>query len=184
MSDTEEIVIKRLPKNTKPEIAREKLKEKRERLKKEKENMLIEEAKKRLADEQVQKQHEAEQEEQKKMNDPTFLLMSKFDAMMEMLSFKNVKEPEPEKKIRKPQAKKELKEKPPPKPKASPKVPAPRKKKQVYYEAEDSPSNIFIGRDVAPPQEPIQYVQRQQEPQVNPLLAHLSSRRNMNSVYY
>ena len=188
MSDTEEIVIQRVPKaqkNTKPEIAREKLKEKRERLKKEKENMLIEEAKKRLADEQLQKQAEADQEQQKKMNDPTFLLMSKFDAMMEMLSFKNVKEPEPEKKTRKPRAKKEeVKEKPPPKPKASPKAPAPRKKKQVYYEAEESPSNIFIGRDVAPPQEPIQYVQRQQEPQVNPLLAHLSSRRNMNSVYY
>ena len=44
MSDTEEVVITRanssqLKVNTKPEIAREKLKEKRERLKKEKENM-------------------------------------------------------------------------------------------------------------------------------------------------
>ena len=55
MSDTEEIVIKKVPratKNTKPEIAREKLKEKRERLKKEKEESLIEEAKKRLQEEE------------------------------------------------------------------------------------------------------------------------------------
>jgi hypothetical protein len=44
MSDTEEVVIQRKPrqpKNTKPEIAREKLKEKRERLKKEKDEKLI-----------------------------------------------------------------------------------------------------------------------------------------------
>ena len=42
MSDTEEVVLSRAPAkrvNTKPEIAREKLKEKRERLKKEKENL-------------------------------------------------------------------------------------------------------------------------------------------------
>ena len=63
MSDTEEVVIPRAKReakvsNTKPEIAREKLKEKRERLKKEKENMIIEEAKKRLASESEKKQQE------------------------------------------------------------------------------------------------------------------------------
>ena len=57
MSDTEEVVLTRTKtkviKDTKPEIAREKLKAKRERLKKEKEDFIIEEAKKRLAEEQV-----------------------------------------------------------------------------------------------------------------------------------
>ena len=76
MSDTEEVIISRAPTKTapqapppppapsapktnrKPEIAREKLKEKRERLKKEKENVLIEEAMKRLAIENEKKQQE------------------------------------------------------------------------------------------------------------------------------
>jgi LPS O-antigen subunit length determinant protein (WzzB/FepE family) len=185
MSDTEEIVIKRLPKNTKPEIAREKLKEKRLRLKKEKEDVLIEEAKKRLAQEQIQEQEAKAQEEQKKMSDPTYLLMSKFDAMMAMLSSKEAKpqepEPVPEKKTRKPRAKAEPKEPKPKAPKPSPKAPVRRKK--TIYQAEESPSNIFIGDDVAPPQEPIQ-LYNPRDAQINPLLAHLAGRRNMNSQYY
>jgi cellobiose-specific phosphotransferase system component IIA len=186
MSDTEEIVIKRAPKapkNTKPEIAREKLKEKRLRLKKEKEEGLIVEAKKRLLEEQQAQKQLLEQEELKKANDPTYLLMSKFDAMMAMLSSKEAKpqepEPVPEKKTRKPRAKAEPKE--PKEPKPSPKAPVRRKK--VYYQAEESPSNIFLGHDVAPPQEPIQ-LYNPRDAQINPLLAHLAGRRNMNSQYY
>ena len=61
MSDTEEVIIPRSKKekvNTKPEIAREKLKEKRIRLKNEKDNMLIEEAKKRIISDTEKKQQE------------------------------------------------------------------------------------------------------------------------------
>ena len=87
MSDTEEVIISRAPTKTapqappppapsapktnrRPDLAREKLKEKRERLKKEKENVLIEEAMKRLAIENEKKQQEEalakQQEEEKK----------------------------------------------------------------------------------------------------------------------
>jgi len=116
MSDTEEVILPRAsakpapqsiqqsappsaPKrNTKPEIAREKLKEKRERLKKEKENVIIEEAKKRLAIETEKKlQEEAvarQQEEEKKKADPTYALFMKMEQMMAMMQPK-VPEPVP-----------------------------------------------------------------------------------------
>ncbi len=99
MSDTEEVVIPRATKtqlkvNTKPEIAREKLKEKRERLKKEKENMLIEEAKKRLVSETEQKQKEdaiaKQQEEEKKKADPSYSMLLKMEEMMRMMSERHV----------------------------------------------------------------------------------------------
>jgi hypothetical protein len=205
MSDTEEVVIPRskrseLKVNTKPEIAREKLKEKRERLKKEKENMLIEEAKKRLALESEKKQQEEAlakaQEEEKKKADPTYALMMRMEQMMTMFNqtkdqsvptvVKNRRtkkveipepesepEPEPEKPKRKPRAIKE------------PKIPKPienvpkRRKKVVYLQQDPIPeqSTTFVGYDIPPPAEPIQY-----QPSSG-LLSAMMGRRNMNSFY-
>jgi hypothetical protein len=92
MSDTEEVVLSRAPAkrvNTKPEIAREKLKEKRERLKKEKENLLIEEAKKRLAEDNKKAEQEAlllkQKEEEQKQKDPSYALLMKMEQMMSLL---------------------------------------------------------------------------------------------------
>jgi hypothetical protein len=211
MSDTEEVVIPRtnrsqLKVNTKPEIAREKLKEKRERLKKEKENALIEEAKKRLASETEKKQQEEalakQQEEEKKKSDPTYALLMKMEQMMNMMSERHAPiapgpidkargrkkavvipepeeepEPEPEKPKRKPRVPKEPKT---PKPVAnkSPGLPKPRKK-VVYLQQDPVPeeSTQFVGYDIAPPQEPIQY-----QPSSG-LLSAMMGRRNMNSFY-
>jgi hypothetical protein len=202
MSDTEEVVLPRsnrsqLKVNTKPEIAREKLKEKRERLKKEKENMLIEEAKKRLLSESEKKlQEEAivkQQEEEKKKSDPTYALMLRMEQMMAMMQPKPVIPDIPVKKTR---AKKvvipEPEEEPEPvpeKPKRKPKVvadkpnkspglPKPRKK-VVYLQQEpvQEESTQFVGYDIAPPQEPIQYQPSQG------LLSAMMGRRNMNSFY-
>jgi hypothetical protein len=194
MSDTEEVVIPRTNKsqlkvNTKPEIAREKLKEKRERLKKEKENMLIEEAKKRLLSESEKKQQEElalkQAEEEKKKSDPSYALMLKMEQMMAMFQPKVV-EPEPVKKTR---AKKVVipepeEEKPKRKPRV-PKEPKPienvpkRKKKVVYLKQDPIPeeSTKFVGYDIAPPAEPIQY-----QPSSG-LLSAMMGRRNMNSYY-
>ena len=198
MSDTEEVVIPRTKKelkvNTKPEIAREKLKEKRERLKKEKENMLIEEAKKRLGLESEKKQQEElmlkQQEEEKKKSDPTYALLMKMEQMMAMMQPKPVIPDTPVKKTR---AKKvvipEPEEEPEPvleKPKRKPRVlkePKPvenvpkRKKKVVYLQQEpvQESSTKFVGYDIAPPQEPIQY-----QPSSG-LLSAMMGRRNMNS---
>jgi hypothetical protein len=212
MSDTEEVVIPRATKpqlkvNTKPEIAREKLKEKRERLKKEKENMLIEEAKKRLASESEKKSQEEalakQQEEEKKKSDPSYSMMLKMEEMMKMLSERHVpvaasplddfrgtgkvakakgkakakkveEEEEPEKPKRKPRVPKEPKT-----PKPIENVPK-RKKKVVYLQREpvQEPSTQFVGYDIAPPQEPIQYQPSQG------LLSALMNRRNMNSFNF
>jgi hypothetical protein len=225
MSDTEEVVIPRANKsqlkvNTKPEIAREKLKEKRERLKKEKENMLIEEAKKRLISESEKKQQEeviAKQvEEDKKKSDPTYALLMKMEQMMAMMGDRHVPiapgpisrkkaetvpiseaenvqsskakrvprrkveiEAEPEveeeeKPKRKPRVQKQIVDKPNP----SKGLPKPRKK--VVYLQQDpvqEESTQFVGYDVAPPQEPIQYQPSQG------LLSAMMGRRNMNSFY-
>lgn len=212
MSDTEEVVIPRtkrseLKVNTKPEIAREKLKEKRERLKKEKENMLIEEAKKRLASESEKKQQEEAlakaQEEEKKKSDPTYALLMKMEQMMAMMGntvapgplddfrgtgkvakakakSKKVEIPEPEEE--------EPEQKPKRKPRAvkEPKTPKPienvpkRKKKVVYLQQEpvQEESTKFVGYDIAPPAEPIQY-----QPSSG-LLSAMMGRRNMNSFNY
>ncbi len=88
MSDTEEVIIKRIKpvKNTKPEIAREKLKEKRLRLKAEKEAEIVEKAKQKYADEQLAlKQKEAEEEE-KRNNDPMVIMMKKIEELQNQLN--------------------------------------------------------------------------------------------------
>lgn len=207
MSDTEEVVLPRATKtqlkvNTKPEIAREKLKEKRERLKKEKENMLIEEAKKRLASESEKKQQEEaiakQQEEEKKKADPSYSMLLKMEEMMRMMSERHVpvavsplddfrgtgKVAKAKGKAR---AKKvEIPEEEPEKPKRKPRVPKPienvpkRKKKVVYLQQDPIPesSTQFVGYDIAPPQEPIQYQPSQG------LLSAMMNRRNMNSFNF
>jgi hypothetical protein len=221
MSDTEEVVIPRSnrrdadanrtqPKvNTKPEIAREKLKEKRERLKKEKENALIEEAKKRLASESEKKQQEEvlakQQEEENKKKDPSYNLLMKMEQMMAMMAERHapiapgpidkargrkktvipkkeeLKEEEEEPEIvekpkRKPRVPKEIVDKP----NKSKGLPKPRKKVVYLQQAEpvQEESTKFIGYDIAPPQEPIQY-----QPSSG-LLSAMMGRRNMNSFQY
>ena len=83
MSDIEEVVLTRgapkasaAKKDTKPEIARLKMKEKRERLKKEKEDAMINEAKRRLAEEleskKIQEQKKKQEEEEKLKADPIY----------------------------------------------------------------------------------------------------------------
>jgi hypothetical protein len=211
MSDTEEVVIPRASKQTptvkkitnpNPETARLKMKEKRERLKKEKEAFIIEEAKKQLAI-QMEKKAQAEalakeqealakkQEEEKRMADPTYMMMKKMEDMMAMFQKQSAPEPvkakrapkkkvvveesEPEEKpIRKPRAPKPVADKP----NKSPGLPKP-KKKVVYLQEQrqESDSTQFVGYDVAPPAQPIQY-----QPSSG-LLAAMMSRRNMNSVY-
>lgn len=202
MSDTEEVVITRTkaepkpPKNTKPEIAREKLKEKRERLKKEKENMIIEEAKKRMISESEKKlQEEAlakQQEEAKKKSDPTYIMMQKMEQMMSMFNKPAPAVEEPVKKKR--ATKKVVIPEPEPEPEVipvkrrvkkevvsvnkSPGLPKPRKK--VVYLQQDpiqEESTQFVGYDIAPPAEPIQYHSS------SGLLSAMMGRRNMSSYY-
>ena len=208
MSDTEEVVITRakrseLKVNTKPEIAREKLKEKRERLKREKDEKLIEEAKKRLALDSEKKLQELElqkqQEEEKKKSDPTYALLMKMEQMMNMMNTKPVTEPvvepvkkratkkkveipepeeqpelEDEKPKRKPRVQKQIADKP----NKSKGLPKP-KKKVVYLQQDPVPeqSTQFVGYDIPPPQENIQY-----QPSSG-LLSAMMGRRNMNSFY-
>jgi hypothetical protein len=206
MSDTEEVVIPRsnrsqLKVNTKPEIAREKLKEKRERLKREKDEKLIEEAKKRLQTDSEKKLQEEviakQQEEEKKKADPTYALLMKMEQMMSMMGERQVPyapsplhdepkpkakrvtkpkvEEEPEKPKRKAKELKQVADKPNP----SKGLPKPRKK-VVYLQQDPVPeeSTQFVGYDIAPPQEPIQY-----QPSSG-LLSALMGRRNMNSFSY
>jgi len=179
MSDTEEIIITKAPrvkKDTKPEIAREKLKEKRDRLKKEKENLLIEEAKKRLAEEQVQAAQVQKAEEEKKKSDPNFLLLQQMKEMMEMM-----RTPAPAPVLapivvpKKTRAKKEV---PVAKEVKAPKVKAPPKprKKVVYLEKPVmSDTTQFVGNDIFPTEEPAP-----RPPQSN-LVNYLLSRRNLNT---
>jgi hypothetical protein len=201
MSDTEEVVITRTtraPKNTKPEIAREKLKEKRERLKKEKENAIIEEAKKRIIEDEQKKKLEEEaklkEEEDKKNTDPIYLLSKQMATMMAMLKPPTepvVRQPEPEPpKKRAPRAKKVsaieqeqmAKITVKPKPKPAPKPRAPRKKK--VSEITESESNVFIGKERrTPPVQEVSFEPRQEQGNSNPLLGAFMSRRNMNSAY-
>jgi hypothetical protein len=82
MSDIEEVVLTRntktsaVKKDTKPEIARQKMKEKRERLKKEKEDAMINEAKRRLAEDleskKLEESKKKQEEEEKLKNDPIY----------------------------------------------------------------------------------------------------------------
>jgi hypothetical protein len=206
MSDTEEVVIKRpsKTKDTKPEIAREKLKEKRERLKKEKENLIIEEAKKRMVEEEKAKvaaeQLKKKEEDEKRKTDPNFILLDKFNELMaaikphrypksedEMPVPKSLDAPKP----RKPRAKKVVedvivvkgKKTKEPKEVKEPKTPKPRASRPRKV---DSPSNNFVGFDKAPPAPNIVYEQPQPAEEgnpVNPLIAHLMGRRNLNTVF-
>lgn len=186
MSDTEEIIITKAPrvkKDTKPEIAREKLKEKRERLKKEKDNLLIEEAKKRLAEEQVQAAQVQKAEEEKKKSDPNFLLLQQMKEMMEMMKTPAptpVPAPAPVKKTRVKKVKEDVQEVQVPVAKEvkAPKVKAPPKprKKVVYLEKPIvSQTTQFVGNDVFPTEEP-----PPRPPQSN-LVNYLLSRRNLNT---
>jgi len=220
MSDTEEVVLTRntsrvaaepIKRNTKPEIAREKLKAKRERLKKEKEDLLIEEAKKRLVEDNKKAEQEAlmikKQEEEQKLKDPSYMMLKRMEEMMAMLSnqTKSVSEPkvephaplEPVKKrasrkkveIPEPEPEPEEEEKPKRKPRQpkqivdkpnkAPGLPKPRKK-VVYLQKSDpvpEESTQFVGYDVAPPAEPVQY-----QPSSG-LLSALMGRRNMNTAF-
>lgn len=195
MSDTEEIIITKAPrvkKDTKPEIAREKLKEKRDRLKKEKDNLLIEEAKKRLAEEQLQAAQVQKAEEEKKKSDPNFLLLQQMKEMMEMMKAGTspltqsapvpAPVPAPVKKTRakKTKAPEEVQEVqiPVAKEVKAPKVKAPPKprKKVVYLEKPIvSPTTQFVGNDIFPTEEPAP-----RPPQSN-LVNYLLSRRNLNT---
>lgn len=188
MSDTEEVVLKRKPRNTKPEVAREKLKEKRERLKKEKENTIIEEAKKRLVAEEENRKMEEQKKKELAEADPMTLMMRRMEDMMARMNT-----PKPEPVMEEPVVKKrQVRKKKEPEvvyaeePKPIPKQRKPRKK-IVYEDAIDSPSNIFVGNARANiPQEDEEdsdkYYQ-QEQPAGNPLLNALAARRNMSSWY-
>jgi hypothetical protein len=187
MSDAEEIVITKVAKakNTKPEIAREKLKEKRDRLKKEKEDKIIEEAKKRLV---ADSQKEAEQkaaEEEKKKSDPNFLLLSQMREMMEMMKQPAVtpvvtepKKTRGRKKVAEVAQEVQIPVVVEEKPKRTPKVKAPPKqrRKVVYLDKPIvSETTQFVGNDIFPPEEPAP-----RPPQSN-LVNYLLSRRNLNT---
>jgi predicted nuclease with TOPRIM domain len=191
MDDTEVVTLTKKPRgrpNTKPEVAREKLKEKRERLKKEKEELIIQEAKKRLAEEEANKKIAEEKakadEEAKKNTDPMFVMMKRMEEMMSMLKPTEPKIQPMEEEV-KPKPKRTVKPKEPKE--VSPKLvkkeivakpKAPRKKK-VYYEAEDSPSNVFIGSTRNNIPEPPPPIQMAPQPS-NMLLANLMRGRRMN----
>jgi hypothetical protein len=201
MSDTEEVIIPRRgrpPKNTKPEIAREKLKEKRERLKKEKEEQIIEEAKVRLAKETEDKM-KAEaaakaQEEEKKKADPMYSLNSKLDRLVDLLTPKALPPPPPIEKpkaVRKPRQKivadsedEQIVSVPTTKSKtkvqkepAAPKVKAPRKPRKKNTVYEESPSNNFVGTAPTAPPQPVVMTKTES------LLNAFANRRGMNSFY-
>ena len=189
MSDTEEVIIKRIKpvKDTKPEIAREKLKEKRLRLKAEKEAEIVEKAKQKYADEQVLLQQKLVEEEEKKKNDPMYIMMKKIEELQSQINSKN----EVEVPVKKTRAKKVVDEEPEPeivKPKVNRKKKTPselealpvsnsilyekRVKKEVINpskparkprqikNAVESPSNIFVG-DNTTPNIPAQVVEEQ-----------------------
>jgi hypothetical protein len=200
MSDIEEVIIPRKKKDTKPEIAREKLKEKRIRLKKEKDDLIIEEAKKRLAQEEVKKKQEEEmrlKQEQEKLNsDPQVQLLKRFEALFAKLDEKvsphangtpvqtaavnPVQEIEAKpKKKRTPKPRSSVPDEivyaEPPKEAVAPKQ---RKKKVVIQDVIESPSNNFVG-DESPPANTIEYPNNQSAS--HPLLSVLMSRRSMGA---
>ena len=188
MSDTEEVVLKRKPRNTKPEVAREKLKEKRERLKKEKENAIIEEAKKRLVAEEENRKAEEQKKKELAEADPMTLMMRRMEEMMSRFD-----KPKPElveeeevkpKRKSAPRKKKEPEVVYAEEPKPIPKQRKPRRK-VVYEDAIESPSNVFVGNaraNIPSEPQPEEYYQ-QEQPGGNPLLNALASRRGMSSWY-
>lgn len=181
-------------KDTKPEIAREKLKEKRERLKKEKENQIIEEAKKRLAEETqkeaAQKAQAQKAEEEKKKVDPNYQLLQQMKEMMERFSQPAAPIPvpvaEPPKKTRGRKKKEEVAEvaeeevvipKKVVAPKAPKVKPPPKQRRKVVYLDKPvvSETTQFVGNDIYPEEEPAP-----RPPQSN-LINYLLSRRNLNT---
>ena len=217
MSDTEEVVITKASrgkkvdeklaialdeeakrKASKTDIARQKLKEKRERLKAEKDLLLIEEAKKKLIQDEEQKAaqiaEEAKKAEEIKMKDPNYAMMKRLEEMMASLTKKDepkVTEPKvPEPKVPEPIKKTRAPKVPEPKALKAPKAPKvtevidkpnkskglPARKNKVVYLPQDSPTNNFIGYDIPPPVEEPLYNSQQ-----GGLLASLMSRRSMNS---
>jgi len=189
MSDTEEVVIKKIPaakKNTKPEVAREKLKEKRERLKKEKEELIIQEAKKRLIEEAQAEEKRLKEEEEKKKQDPNTQLMEQMKMLMASLAPK----PEltiqtPEVKPKKTRAKKSEPVEPEvaiPRVKAVKPKPLPKpRKKYVYLDKPvkvESPSNNFVGNDLFPPQS----AEVPSMPPPSVLISYLRNRRDLNTI--
>jgi hypothetical protein len=194
MSDIEEVVIPKSckKKDTKPEIARLKMKEKRERLKKEKEDAMINEAKNRLAQELEKKKIEDEkkkhEEEEKLKQDPIYQIRMMLEQLTKKEEIKPTKktkkkevEEEPvyveEEQIPKKRGKKKVEEvvkAPKPTVPKTPKPKAPRKKK---LPVEESPSNVFVGQAPEPEPREIEYVP------TNPLLERLALRRRMGSYY-
>jgi hypothetical protein len=199
MSDVEEVVIPKsikAKKDTKPEIARQKMKEKRERLKKEKEDSMINEAKNRLAQEleskKVEEQKKLVEEEEKKKQDPVYqirMMLEQLTANKEIpavkvptvkrtkkLPVEEVEEPVyVEEVVKKRVSKKKVVEVvEPPKPTRAPPKKAPRKKK---IPVEESSSNIFVGSAPEPEPQEIYYTP------TNPLLEKMASRRRMGSYF-
>ena len=172
MSDTEEVVLsKSFKKNTKPEIAREKLKAKRERLKKEKDDKIIEEAKARLLNDMKAEEEKKKKAELEKTQDPVHLMTTKLDRLVELL-------------INKPKVEVEevLEEKP--KKKRVVKVKQPRKPRNTSSEDITQESgDVFVGEkpNMTNHQEYQESPQAQYYNAPHPLLNALLQRRNMGS---
>lgn len=181
MSDTEEVVIQRKPRNTKPEVAREKLKEKRIRLKKEKEDAIIEEAKKRLATEEQNKKLEEQKKKELAEADPMTLMMRRMEEMMSRMNSPTVPLPQPVVEDKPKGRKKKVEVVYAEEPKIAPKPRAPRKKK-VQMPIEDSPSNNFVGDASNNIPDDTEYFKTQTQ-DVHPLLQAMASRRQMSSYY-
>jgi hypothetical protein len=169
MSDTEEVVLsKSFKKNTKPEIAREKLKAKRERLKKEKDDKIIEEAKSRLLNDMKAEEEKKKKAELEKSQDPVHLMTSKLDRLVELLI--NKPKVEVEEVIEVPKKKRVVKPRQPRKPKVS-------------IEDMQESGDVFVGEkpDMINHEEYVQSPQAQYYNTPHPLLSALLQRRNMGS---
>jgi hypothetical protein len=171
MSDTEEVVLsKSFKKNTKPEIAREKLKAKRERLKKEKDDKIIEEAKLRLLNDMKAEEEKKKKAELEKTQDPVHLMTTKLDRLVELLI--NKPKVEVEEVIEAPKKKRVVKPK------------QPRKSRKTSSEDITQESgDVFVGEkpDMINHQEYQESPQAQYYNAPHPLLNALLQRRNMGS---
>lgn len=202
MSDIEEVVITKSStgskqvKDTKPEIARQKMKEKRERLKKEKEDSMINEAKNRLAQDLEKKKLEEEkkkQEEEEKLKaDPIYqirMMLEKLTSaqtpapVAKKVTKKKVEEPVyvEEEKPKKRVVKKKVEEVVvPPVPTPIPKTPKPRAPRKKV----ESPTTQFYGTAPTPEPQEVYYAPTFTDRQgQNPLLERMANRRRMGSYY-
>jgi len=171
MSDTEEVVLsKSFKKNTKPEIAREKLKAKRERLKKEKDDKIIEEAKARLLNDMKAEEEKKKKAELEKTQDPVHLMTTKLDRLVELLI--NKPKVEVEEVIEVPKKKRVVKPKQPRKPRKT-------SSEDITQESGD----VFVGEkpEMINHEEYVQSPQAQYYNAPHPLLSALLQRRNMGS---